>query len=95
MGKKMMTIKSKKDGREVKQKTKLQELDVRTKPIPEILKAEGDVDANMADTWFVIIPKLKQFRLLPDSLGSCRQCVLRYGLRCHEWSCNGRTLRTT
>ena len=76
MGKKMLTIKSKKDGREVKQKTNLQELDVRTKPIPEILKAEGVVDANMADTWFVIIPKLKQFRLLPDSLGCCRQCVL-------------------
>ena len=48
--------KIKENGREVKQQTKLKELDVGTKPIPEILKTEGVVDANMSSTGVVIIP---------------------------------------
>ena len=45
-----------KEGRDVKQKTKLKELDIRTKPIPEMLKTEGIVDANMPSAGVVIIP---------------------------------------
>ena len=44
------------DGREVKQETELKQLDVRAKPIPEILETEGIVDANMPGTWVVVMP---------------------------------------
>ena len=45
-----------KEGRDVKQKTKLKELDIRTKHILDILQTEGVVDAQVPSKGIVETP---------------------------------------